>query len=484
MTTTKWMLLVVTMLGAACGGSHDLSPTRVVQLQVSPPIASVPAGLGQQLTAVAIFQNGHREDVTGEVTWRTRSEAVAQVDAKGLVTTAVPGTTRVSATLGGLSASADLVVSDATLVSIELVPSLVRIPLGATLAATAWGRYTDGSIIDLTSRSAWSATTGGLVQLTAGQSRAALKGPVRLCVRFQAMQADADLEVTDAEPVALHVVSTRDLAALPRGTISILSVSADFTDATVLDVTGDVTWESDALQVAEVVASRVRGVGQGSARLVASYLGQRTEVDVTVSSAEIVGLTLYPTQATAPTGDFAALRAVAIYSDGSLGDVNELVTWTSLDTGAVKVSNAMNETGHAYGMKRGARTVVTAQLEGTGLSATTQVLVGAPSVKSIVIEQASYPTERLVEVGHTLKLTAKAILSDDGLDGDSEDEEEEDERHDFTSKLIWTSYSPEVASTDPEFPGQIRAIAWGNATIVVTQANNPNFYKTVEVYVR
>jgi hypothetical protein len=483
MTMTKWMLLVVATLGAACGGS-DLSPTRVVQLQVSPPIASVPAGLDQQFTAVAVFRNGHREDVTGEVSWNTRSEAIAQVDAKGLVTTAVHGTTQVSVTLGELSASADLVVSDANLVSLELVPSLVRIPLGATLAARAWGHYTDGSVIDLTSRSAWSTTTGGLDLLTAGQSRAAIKGPVRLCVRFQAMQADADLEVTDAALVAIHVASSRDLAALPRGTISTLSVSAEFTDASLVDVTGDATWESDALQVAEVVASRVRGVDQGSARLVASYLDQSASVDVTVTTAEIVGLSIFPPQATAPAGDFTALRAVATYSDGSLGDVNELVTWSSLDPEAVQVSNATNKAGHAYGMKRRAQSVVTAQLEGIGLSATTLVQVGAPTLKAIVIDQAAYNSQRLVEVGLTLQLTARAVLSDDGLDEDSEDEEEEDELHDFTTKLLWTSSSPEVAETDPAVPGLVKAIAWGNATIVATLPGNPLLQSTVQVFVR
>jgi hypothetical protein len=298
------------------------------------------------------------------------------------------------------------------------------------------------------------------------------------------MQADADLEVTDAALVAIRVASSRDLAALPRGAISILSVSAEFTDATVLDVTGDVSWESDALPVAEVVASRVRGVDQGSARLVASYQGQSLPVDVTVSAAEIVGLTLSPTSATAPAGDFTMLKAEATYSDGSVGDVSDLVTWSSLDPEAVQVSNAYNKTGRAYGMKRYTQSVVTAQLAGTELSATTLVQVGAPVVKSIVVMQAPYPTERLVEVRHTLRLSARAVFSDDGLDGHTEEEEELDERHDFTSKLLWVSDSPDVAGIDPRHPGRIVGIAWGNANILVTLPSNPLVSTTVQVYVR
>jgi hypothetical protein len=439
-----------------------------VQLQVSPPTASVPAGVDQQLTAVAIFENGHRENVSAQVAWSISDEAIARVDASGLVSTSATGTTRISASLLGLSASASLVVSNATLVSLELVPNLVRIPLGVTLTATVTGNYTDGSVVDLTSQAAWSAPTGGLTMLSAGQSRATARGPVRLCARFQAMQADVALEVTDAAPVALRVASSRALAPLPKGAISILTVFADFTDQTVVDVTGDVTWRSSNPGVVEVVSSRVRGVGHGSARLGAAYLGYSTVVEVTVSSAEVVGLSIYPPLATAPSGDFAALEAIATYSDGSSGNVTELVTWSSLDPDSVQVSNVKNDIGHARGLKRGTQSVVTAQLEGMALSATTLVKVGAPSVRSIAIFQALDSRLRTTTISHVVFLTATAVLSDDGFDEDAEAEEEADERHDFTSKLVWESWSPDVAVADPGVPGMIQAIGPGRATIVAT----------------
>jgi hypothetical protein len=377
-TTMKAMFVVTTLLGAACGLNREPSPTKLVQLQVSPPTASVPAGVDQQLTATAIFENGRRENVSGQVLWSIGDEAVAQVDASGRVTTAVPGTTRVSASLGGLSGSGNLAVSDATLVAIDLVPSVLRIPRGATLVTRAWGSYTDGSVVELTSQAAWSATTGALTPLTAGQSRAAEKGAVRLCARFQAMQADVEVEVTDAAPVALNVASNRNLGALPKGVISILTVSAEFTDQTVLDVTNDVTWRSSDLAVAEVVSSRVRGVGAGYARIGAAYLGMSTVVEIAVSSAEVVGLALYPPVATVPAGEFAELTARAIYSDGSVEDVNDQVTWSSLDPEAVEFDENDVDFGHAYGMMPGRETVVTVLLQGTTFSATTLVKVVAP----------------------------------------------------------------------------------------------------------
>jgi hypothetical protein len=332
-------------------------------------------GIDQQLAAVAIYENGRRENVSGLVTWTIGDGAIAQVDASGLVTTASQGSTRVDVSLGGLSASANLVVSDATLLSIDLVPSVLRLPLGAMLGARAWGLYSDGSKIDLTSRSAWSTTTDALTLLAPGQSRAAATGPVRLCARFQAMQADVDLEVTNAEPVALHVATSRSLAALPKGAISILTVSAEFTDGTVLDITHDVAWRSSDLGVAEVVSSRVRGVALGNARVGASYLGMSTVVEIAVSSAEVVGLALYPPVATAPAGGYAELTARATYSDGSIEDVTDQVTWSSLDPETVEFYEDDVDIGHAYGMRPGQETVVTVLLQGTGLSATTLVKV-------------------------------------------------------------------------------------------------------------
>jgi hypothetical protein len=470
-TTTRRVLGLVALLATACGGQKEPSATLLVQLQVTPPAASVPAGLTQQLTATAVYENGHREDVSGQVAWASTDEAVASVDGHGLVLTVAAGRVQLTATLPGKSASATLVVTDAVLVSLELVPDRRQVPLGVAVTAALRGRFTDGAVVDLTSRAAWSTPIGGLVVETPGVARGAARGPARLCARFQGMMASVDLEVTDAEAVDLRLAVARDLGSLPKGARAVVVATADFTDGTRLDVTADVAWSSSAPAVATVEGGRVCGLELGSARLEATYQGRSAALAVTVHPAEVVALSVTPTLAVAPAGDDVPLTALAHYSDGSTGDVTDLVTWSALDPRVVQLSNEEREAGHAYGLVHGAQTVVTAQLPGTGLSATTLVLVGPPSIESFRIDQAASVESRTASAGDDLRLSATARYSDD-------------ETEDATRLLRWESFSPGVALADPQIPGLIHALAPGRATIVVTLPGDPLIWMSVEVFVR
>ncbi len=468
--TTQGMLTVMALLTAACGSELRLSPTLVVQLQVSPPTASLAAGQQQQLTATAVYQDGHTRDLSAEVSWAVVDGSVATVDAGGLVHGAAAGTTRVTASLQGQTAEAGLTVTAATLASLEVVPGLLRVPLGAAVTAVATGRFTDDTVVDLTGQVAWSTPLGGLVVESAGLARASAKGPARLSARFNGMQASADLEVTDAAPLSLRLATARDLAALPRGARAGVTARATFTDGSDVDVSADATWSSDAEEVARVEGGAVRGLELGSARLEASYQGQRAGLDVTVTPAELVGLALSPPQATAPLGAFASLTALGTYSDGSVGDVTDQVTWLSLSPLAVQVSNLADDAGHAWGLVRGQQSVVTAQLPGTGLMASALVQVGAPAVKSWRLDYGKKPQVPVLSVGDQLQVSATVTYTD-GTTGDA------------SNLVSWVSYSPGVVTLDPHHPGLVQAVAPGRATVVVTR-EDPRVWLSLEVIVR
>ncbi len=410
-------------------------------------------------------------DVTGQVAWSSSDLTIAAVDASGLVSTAAAGSALLVASLEGKTASATLQVSDAILLSLELTPSQLQVPLGVALSALVKGTFSDGSVVDLTSQVSWGAPGSGLVVVTPGQFRASAKGLARLQASFQEREATADVLVTDAVATALQLGSARSLAALPKGTLARIVATASFTDGTALDVTADVTWSSDALAIAAVEGVMVRAVGVGATRLLGSYQGRSSSLDVTVTEAEVVALSVRPPLATAPAGDFVALSATATYSDGSSGDVTDQVTWSSLDPVAVQLSNRLNEHGHAFGLIRGAQTVVTAQLPSAGLSATTLVQVGAPAVRGYRIDQALSVARRTVTAGADLQLSATATYTD-GTTASA------------TAQLVWVSFSPSVAVADPYSPGLIHTLAPGSATIVVTLPDHPLIWMSAVVFVR
>ena len=137
-------------------GSTTLTVTDATleSIEVSPATPSIANGLTQQFTATGLYSDGSTQDLTAQVTWASSDTAVATVSnaagSNGLATTASLGNTTVSATSGEVSGSTTLTVTDATLVSIEVLPATPSIANGLTQQFTATGHYSDGSTQDLT----------------------------------------------------------------------------------------------------------------------------------------------------------------------------------------------------------------------------------------------------------------------------------------------------------------------------------------------
>ncbi len=90
---------------AGCGDQTSVEP-QVSRLLVSPARALlVGVGDGMSFSATALGPDG--KEVSAEVTWSTADPAIATVNARGFVTAVAAGTTGVTATAGGASATAE-----------------------------------------------------------------------------------------------------------------------------------------------------------------------------------------------------------------------------------------------------------------------------------------------------------------------------------------------------------------------------------------
>lgn len=99
------------LLGAACGGDGPTQPS-VASVSVSPAtVALAGPGANAQLAARAVGADGRQ--VSGEpVAWSSAAPAIATVDGSGLVTAVAPGATTVTATVAGVSGSAQVSVNE------------------------------------------------------------------------------------------------------------------------------------------------------------------------------------------------------------------------------------------------------------------------------------------------------------------------------------------------------------------------------------
>jgi uncharacterized protein YjdB len=152
--------------GAIATATVTVTLVPVVSVSVAPVSVTLAVGATQQLTATALDLGGGV--LTGRaVTWRSSDAAVASVATDGLVTARGAGTATVSATIGGVTQAATIVVPTPQTYSVRLTPGSVTLHDGETvrLSPQAYlGLDPVSATFTWTSRSpATAAVAGGLV---------------------------------------------------------------------------------------------------------------------------------------------------------------------------------------------------------------------------------------------------------------------------------------------------------------------------------
>ncbi|HEX3482219.1 MAG TPA: Ig-like domain-containing protein, partial [Kofleriaceae bacterium] len=134
----------------------------LVSIAVTPVNPSVPIGRTQAFTATGTFSDATTHALTDQVTWASSVTAVAQISnadgSRGVATGLAVGTTSITATLGGITGTATLTVTDAVLVSIALTPAASVVPRHRTRQLTATGGFSDGSTRDVTAQVTWASS--------------------------------------------------------------------------------------------------------------------------------------------------------------------------------------------------------------------------------------------------------------------------------------------------------------------------------------
>lgn len=102
------------------------------------------------------------------------------------------------------------------------------------------------------------------------------------------------IEVTDAESVGLTVsTETENGPTLINADQTLeLKATANFTDGSSQDVSGDASWSTSDGDVASVLSGTVTGEGAGQANISALYLSQTGQIQVTVVEAPLSDLVL------------------------------------------------------------------------------------------------------------------------------------------------------------------------------------------------
>lgn len=332
-TATRIGMMVAMVVLAACG-----KPGATLQeLQISPPVTEVTENLRANVTAVAVYSDGARVDVTAEVQWSSMDAGVATASG-GVVQAGQPGSTYLTAAWSGLESSARVDVVAAQLLALQVATDAASRPAGLTARATATGDFSDGSTRDVTASVQWSTSGAAAAVDAAGTVRALAAGPVDVVASLNGLSAAAPFTVTAAEAVSLAFQDV--LAAMPLGVAADVKVLATFTDASVADVTAEAVLTVADASVATVdgagsigilstTTRKVRGLAAGRTELQAAYAGLSAAAPVEVLPAALSALTISGPNGAVKKGDVVFFSAQGTFTDGSVQDMTGLVTWTS-----------------------------------------------------------------------------------------------------------------------------------------------------------
>jgi hypothetical protein len=340
-----------TTITATVGTFSDTStvtvvPAHLVSIAVTPGTPSIALGTTLQFTAVASFDDGSTQLLTS-LTWSSSSTSVATIDATGFASTTGTGTATITATSGGVSGTASLTVTAATLVSIAVTPANSSMAVGTTKQFTATGTFSDSSTQDITTTVTWTSLSAAAATINAqGLASSVAAGSTTIKATFGSVSASSGLTVSTA-----HLVSITINPANPRiskGTSIKFTASGTFSDASVATNLSGISWKSNHPNIASVRGSGVaHGKKGGSVTISATASGITGTTSLTVGTGTLVSLVITPVNPTAAERGPQQFTATGTFSDASTQDITLNAHWSSSHATVATIANAPSVGGRA-----------------------------------------------------------------------------------------------------------------------------------------
>lgn len=366
-------VLLAQLQGIQAQATVIVNDAVLTGIEISPHNASLAAGFNQQMTATGIYSNQTAKDLTDQVTWLSGDTDLASVDnrsdAAGQVTAIGKGRVSISAYFDGYSGVADLMVTDAELLGLDVTPVNAELPNGRQMQFHATAYYSDGSSKDVTGQASWQSSTQNASlpgNGASGQFKANAQGATLIVATLNGEQGFTSLLVTDASLDSLGIVAAT--TNQPLGIDQRLTAYAQYSDGTHLDVTEQVIWRSNDESVAQVSNSEsnkavVTPLGTGNVQITASLDGVQASRSIDITDAVLTSI-----QLAANTGPFYVnqqreVNATGSYSDGSEQILTGHVQWVMASDDVAVVSNAGGSEGVVTAISAG-QVEISALLDG------------------------------------------------------------------------------------------------------------------------
>ncbi len=414
-----------------------VSAVQVASIALTPTSASLVEGQTTQLNAEVRSSSG--AVLTGRtVVWSSANPSVANVSSAGLVSGVSPGSTTITASSEGRTASASISVSARPVSAIIVSPSQLALTVGQTVRLSAQVTDANGNVLSGRAVAFRSDNTTIATVATDGTVTAIAAGSTTIAVTSEGRTASVNVVVSPVPIASIRITPDADSIAVGQQT----TLTAAALDGGGRVLSGrTISWSSGSPSVATVSSMGVvSAVGVGTVVVLAQAEGQTAFATITVRAAPISSVTLSPSSNALTVGGRVDLIATVRDVNGALVTGRAVLFETS-DAQVATVTTSGRVTAVSPG---------TATITGSvdGKSGTASVTVAAVPIGTVTVS----PPTASVTVGATTDLSA-TVRDANGAT--------------VTGRTVtWQSSSPSIASVSTA--GRVTGIAPGTVNITAT----------------
>ena len=268
-----------------------------------------------------------------------------------------------------------------TLVSITVTPAGPSIPAGTTQPFAATGNYSDGSQSNITNSVSWGSSATGVATVNgSGVATAILAGSTTISAISGSITGSTLLTVT--APVLVSISVTPPNPSIIVNGNQQFTATGTYNNGTNANLTASVSWASSNLSAATISASGLAtGVAAGSTSISATSGSVVGSTNLTVTT-PLVSIAVTPATPSLAQGQTQQFTATGNYSDGSMQNLTQTVTWSTSNASVATVSS----TGLATAAGQGTATISAVY---QGITGTDLVTVTPPVLISISVTPAS-----------------------------------------------------------------------------------------------
>ncbi|MBC7963365.1 MAG: Ig-like domain-containing protein, partial [Steroidobacteraceae bacterium] len=374
-----WSGFILLLVLSGCG--WDGTPTRhndftpLTSIEIVAVSTTIAAKTSTRLAVKGNFSGLFTRDITNEAVWSSASPAVAgfiTVTSPNRVTGQGPGTAVLTATVGAVSGTFNLTVSDATATALTITPAAPSIAKGLNSRLGVSGAFSDDTTQDLTFDAVWTssdtavATIGDIVEDKSEDKRivtALAAGTATISATFGAVSGTTLLTVTAAVLQSITVTPANSSITGFSKPVTFVATGT-FSDGTTADITSQAAWSSSRPEIATIPATGgvATTVAAGTTSISAALNGISGKTDLIVTAPALIanGLKIAPVSLPLLLNSVSAsgrFTVTATFTDGTTKDVTASSEWSSNFSNIASVNNIGTDKGLVTGVTVGSATI-------------------------------------------------------------------------------------------------------------------------------